>query len=76
MLIIFFGEHSLRNRWETGKNIKSLNKEIEFYKQEIESNKQKMNDMQAGDESLERYAREKDYLTKDSEDIFIIKEDE
>jgi cell division protein FtsB len=76
MLIIFFGEHSLRNRWETGKNIKSLNKEIEFYKQEIESNKQKMNDMQAGDESLERYAREKYYLKKDSEDVFIIKEDE
>ncbi|NLI72572.1 MAG: septum formation initiator family protein [Bacteroidales bacterium] len=76
IVIVFFGEHSLKNRWETGRNIKTLKKEIRFYEEEIESNKQKMNDMQTGDESLERYAREKYYLKKDSEDIFIIKEDE
>ena len=76
ILVVFFGQHSLRSRWKTGKNIKSLNKEIKFYEKEIESNKQKMNDMQAGDESLERYAREKYYLKKDSEDVFIIKENE
>ncbi len=76
VLVIFFGENSLRSRWSTGRNIKSLNKEIQFYEEEIESNKQKMNDMQSGDESLERYAREKYYLKKDSEDIFIIKENE
>lgn len=76
VLIVFFGEHSLKNRWKTGRSIKTLKKEIEFYKQDIESNKQKMNDMQSGNESLERYAREKYYLKKENEDIFIIKEDE
>ncbi|MFV0392308.1 MAG: septum formation initiator family protein [Paludibacteraceae bacterium] len=76
VIVIFFGNNSLRNRWKTGKDIKSLNKEINFYQNEIQSNKQKMNDMQSGDENLERYAREKYYLKKDSEDLFIIKEDE
>lgn len=76
VIVIFFGDNSLRNRWKTGRNIKSLNKEIKYYQDEIQTNKQKMNDMQSGDESLERYAREKYYLKKDSEDIFIIKEDE
>lgn len=76
VIVIFFGNHSLRNRWKTSRNIKNLNKEIKFYKDEIESNKQKMNDMQSGDESLERFAREKYFLKKDNEDIFIIKENE
>lgn len=76
IIVIFFGKHSLRSRWTTAKNIKSLNKEIKFYKDEIESNKQKMNDMQSGDESLERFAREKYYLKKENEDIFIIKEND
>ena len=76
VIVIFFGKHSLRSRWKTSRNIKNLNKEINFYKDEIECNKQKMNDMQSGDESLERFAREKYYLKKDNEDIFIIKENE
>lgn len=74
VFLIFFDQHNLINRWKTGRNIKGLEKEIEFYNNEIESNKKKMNDMQVSDESLEKYAREHYYLKKDSEDIFIIKE--
>lgn len=76
ILIVFFGEHNLRNRWKTSRNIKSLNKEIRFYQDEIDANKQKMNDMQASDESLEKFAREKYYLKKENEDIFIVEENE
>ena len=74
VFIGFFDQHNLINRWKTGRNIKSLEKEINFYNDEIESNKKKMNEMQVSDESLETYAREHYYLKKDSEDIFIIKE--
>jgi hypothetical protein len=35
-----------------------------------------MNEMQTSDESLEQYAREQYHLKKDSEDVFIIKEEE
>lgn len=76
IILVFFGEHNLRNRWKTTRNIKSLNKEIKFYQDEIDANKQKMNDMQAGDESLEKFAREKYFLKKENEDIFIVKENE
>lgn len=74
VFILFFDQHNFINRWNTGRNVKSLEKEIKFYNSEIESNKKKMNDMQVSDESLEKYAREQYYLKKDSEDIFIIKE--
>ena len=74
VFILFFDQHNLINRWKTGRNIRSLEKEIRFYNDEIEMNKKKMNDMQVSDESMEKYAREQYYLKKDSEDIFIIKE--
>ena len=35
-----------------------------------------MNEMRASPASLEKYAREQYYLKKDSEDIYIIKEDD
>lgn len=74
VFILFFDQHNLVNRWKTGRNIRNLEKEINYYNEEIESNKKKMNEMQVSDKSLEQYAREHYYLKKDSEDIFIIKE--
>ncbi len=74
VFLMFFDQHNLISGWKTKRNIRSLEKEIRYYKGEIESNKKKMNDMQVSDESLEKYAREQYYLKKDSEDIFIIKE--
>lgn len=76
VFMIFFDNHSLISRWQTGRNIKSIENEIGFYQSEIEKNKKKMNEMQSSDESLEKYAREQYYLKKDSEDVFIIKEKE
>jgi len=76
IFLTFFDNHNLISRWKTGRNNADMKKQIEFYQSEIEKNKKKMNDMQSSDESLEKYAREHYYLKKDSEDIFIIKEQE
>ncbi|HHT23560.1 MAG TPA: septum formation initiator family protein [Bacteroidales bacterium] len=75
VFFLFFDKHNLVSRWKTGKRVKDLEKEIEFYNEEIRSNKQKVIEMQSGDETLERFAREQFYLKKDSEDVFIIKEE-
>jgi cell division protein FtsB len=74
--IIFISDYNLRIRWKSGNNIKKLKKEIQYYKDEIESNKNKMNDINADDESLEQYGREKYFFKKDNEDVFILNEDE
>ncbi len=74
VFFLFFDKYNLLSRWETGRNVKDLEKEIKFYEEEIESNKKKVIEMQAGEETLEKYAREQFYLKKDSEDVFIIKE--
>ena len=76
IFLIFFDNHNLISRWETSRKINSMEKEIKFYQSEIDKNKAKMNEMQTSDESLEKYAREQYHLKKDSEDVFIIKEEE
>jgi len=76
IFLIFFDNHNLISRWETSRKINSMEKEIKFYQSEIDKNKAKMNEMQTSDESLEQYAREQYHLKKDSEDVFIIKEEE
>ena len=76
IFLIFFDNHNLISRWETSRKINSMEKEIKFYQSEIDKNKAKMNEMQTSDETLEKYAREQYHLKKDSEDVFIIKEEE
>lgn len=74
VFFLFFDKHNLLSRWRVGRNVKKLEQEIKFYEEEIEDNKQKVIDMRAGEEALEKYAREQYFLKKDSEDIFIVKE--
>ena len=76
VFLIFFDNHNLISRWETSRKINGMEKEIEFYQTEIDKNRKKMNEMQTSDESLEKYAREQYHLKKDSEDVFIIREEE
>lgn len=74
-IITFSGSYSFINRFKRARELKSFQKEIKYYKTEIKNNKLKMQEMQSSDENLEKYGREKFYLKKDSEDIYIIKED-
>lgn len=82
VIVIFFGfltfsgNNSLITRFKRDKKLKSLKKEIKYYKSDIEINKKKMVEMRSSNETLEKYAREQYYLKKDSEDIYIIKEDD
>lgn len=72
--ILFFDKFNLLSRWETNRRVNKLENEIQYFKNEIDANKTKVIEMQSDEKTLEKYAREKYYLKKDSEDIFIIKE--
>lgn len=76
LVLTFNGSYSLINRIKRGMEINSTKKEIKFYKTEIETNIKQMKEMRSSDKNLEKFAREKYYLKKDSEDIYIIKEDD
>ena len=68
------GDSNLYKRYVYIKKIQELEKEIKQYKEEIEINTKKLNDLRTDKEGLERFAREEYLMKKADEDVFIIKE--
>ncbi|MDD3255220.1 MAG: septum formation initiator family protein [Parabacteroides sp.] len=68
------GDSNLYKRYLYIKKIQELEKEIKQYKEEIEINTKKLNDLRTDKEGLERFAREEYLMKKADEDVFIIKE--
>ncbi|MGC3978563.1 MAG: septum formation initiator family protein [Paludibacteraceae bacterium] len=76
VFLTFFDHNNLITRWKTGDKINEMKKEIDYYQTEIDNNKKKMVEMRSSSETLEKYAREEYNLKKDSEDIYIIHEED
>ena len=74
VFVTFFDNHNLIKRWRTNASINQLEKEIGYYKNEIEGNRQKMEELQSSDENLEKFAREQYLMKKENEVIFIVTE--
>lgn len=73
VFIIFFDDNNLINRWQTQRKIRELQKEYDYYQNEIKVNKEKIKRLQTDIEYLERFARENYHMKAKDEDIFIIK---
>ncbi|MEM9361918.1 MAG: septum formation initiator family protein [Bacteroidota bacterium] len=67
----FFDTNSLLIHLELRKEIKKLEKQKEFLKGEIEKDKEILEKFSDSSE-LEKYAREKYYMKKENEEIFLI----
>tara|TARA_B100001250_G_C19462490_1_gene640849 strand:- start:62 stop:361 length:300 start_codon:yes stop_codon:yes gene_type:complete len=72
--MIFFDSNSLMVHNDLNKDIKKLNKQKTYYKKEIDKDNAELKMIQS-DTGLEKYAREKLYMKKDNEDIFLIEFD-
>ncbi|MCD7976754.1 MAG: septum formation initiator family protein [Tannerellaceae bacterium] len=67
------GDSNLYKRYTYDEKIRSLEKEIKYYQDEIEVNSKKLNDLRTDKEGLERFAREEYFMKKPNEDIYLIK---
>ena len=68
------GDSNLYKRYTYDEKIRSLEKEIKHYEEEIAINSQKLQNLRTDKEGLERFAREEYYMKRPNEDVFIIKE--
>lgn len=73
--MIFFDTNSYFIHKELEDDIEALEDNKEFYKKEIEKDKVFLDKMKDSNE-IEKYAREKYYLKKEGEDIFIIENED
>jgi len=69
--MIFIDSNSLIIHKELNDDIKDLENEKSYYKNEIEKDKKAIKELST-EEGIEKLAREKYYMKKDNEDIYII----
>lgn len=74
VITFFLGDSTIMNRISYNRQIKELEKDIEFYTKEKESNLEKLNALKSDNESLEKFAREQYQMTQPDEELFIIVE--
>ncbi len=67
------GDSNLYKRYTYDEKIRSLEKEIKYYEDEIETNTRKLNDLRTDKEGLERFAREEYHMKKADEDLYLIR---
>lgn len=72
--MLFFDSNSYLVHRELNKNILKLEKQKDFYKEGIKEDTKELNKIKT-DSGLEEYAREKLFMKKEDEEIFIIEFD-
>jgi cell division protein FtsB len=74
--IMFFDENSIVSHQKNKRQLKELTQQKEYYIERIASDKQKLEDLSAGKEELEKFAREQYLMSKPDEDVFIVIEED
>ncbi len=74
--LLFFDRNNLIDRFKDVNNLNQLEEEKEYYKEKINTTKDRMNELKTDKENLEKFAREQYLMKKEDEDIFVIVEEE
>ena len=71
--LIFFDKNDLLTQWRLSKSVERLEHDRAYYQEKIEDAKERKKDIE---QNGEKFAREKYYMHKADEEVFIIVEDE
>lgn len=74
--IVFFSQYNLMDRFRIAKDIRQMEAEKKYYKNQVRQDSIRLHELTTDDENLEKYAREQYYMKKDNEEIFIVVEEE
>lgn len=72
--MIFLDSNDLVNRYRLSAKLRSLENEREYYQEKIKEVEKDREELMGTPELLEKFAREKYLMKKQSEDIFVIEE--
>lgn len=73
--VIFFDKNDLKTQLELRSKVKQLEKERDYYAQEITAINTQIKELTTNPKTLEKFAREKYLMKRDNEDIFVIVEE-
>jgi cell division protein FtsB len=72
--VIFFDKNDLKTQLELRQKVKQLEKERDYFSQEISIINNEIKELTTNPKTLEKFAREKYLMKRDNEDIFVIVE--
>jgi len=70
--ICFFDRNDLITQWDRKQELQKLEVSTSFYEKEIANTKKDLVDLKNRSAILEKFAREKFYLKRPNEDIFLV----
>jgi cell division protein FtsB len=70
--MIFFDKNNVINQIELRKNLRQYQKEKQYYMQQIAADSEATYDLMSDSTHLEKFARERYFMKKDSEDVFLM----
>ena len=73
VMLFLFSDSNIKKRIDSDKEIRSLKKQIDFYRKKTKENKVKLYELRSNKENLEKFARENYFMKKENEEVFIIK---
>lgn len=73
--IIFIDENSIVSHYQNKQRLRELKQQEKYYRNRIEIDRQKLEDLKAGEKKLEKFAREQYYMARPDEEVFIIIDD-
>ncbi|WP_113652121.1 FtsB family cell division protein [Pedobacter namyangjuensis] len=69
---LFFDKNDLISQYEYRNEVSKLQQEKDFYTKEIALVKKDLNELDSNLNTAEKFAREKYFMKKDNEDVFVI----
>jgi cell division protein DivIC len=72
--IVFGDENNLLAHHRNKLRLKALKEQRTFYRDKIEADRKKLQELRSGNKNLEKYAREQFNMTKPDEDLFLVVE--
>jgi len=70
--MLFFDRNDISSQYHYRSNLSELQKEKEFYLKETEKVKKDLEELTTDPKQLQKFAREKYYMKKDNEDVYVI----
>jgi len=70
--LTFFDRNDIFTQYDLRQQVLKLEKERNYYLQEIIANNQAIDELHTNQKSLEKFARETYLMKRDNEDIFVI----
>ena len=74
--MMFFDKNDMLSQYEYRTEVNKLQQEKDFYTKETAMVKKDLSEIDSNLNTVEKFAREKYYMKKDNEDVFIVVKDE